>query len=240
MSAAGRASNGLCKFEWRDDGFFSAPRDKYLAVKGVAGDIEVVAEVLRRSGVLRASRSVYRARPNSEVHDCRWSSEAAGDAGDVDSELQYQLGAGRPEGMALRLEAIARELPSSRDELERLAQARSSQLNRDAPQRHAHRLFIPPFNDEDDGAHGVRGSASRGWGLWTQWIDPTLIVTTPSRTWNDIDRNPRRGTVVSVAEWLRAAAESPGGIDKWVEKMFGKDPILLNHIDGPQARSMHW
>lgn len=67
MMAAGRATNGLCKFEWRDDGFFSAPRGKYSSVKGVAGDIEVVAEVLKRSGILSTSRPVYIARPNHEA-----------------------------------------------------------------------------------------------------------------------------------------------------------------------------
>jgi hypothetical protein len=51
--------------------------------------------------------------------------------------------------------------------------------------------------------------------------------------WNDIGREPPRATVVDVARWLEAAAESVEGIDQWLAKMFARDPILLNHIGGP-------
>jgi hypothetical protein len=52
----------------------------------------------------------------------------------------------------------------------------------------------------------------------------------------DVERHwPRAttGTVVDVAAWLVAAAESVEGIDQWAAKMFARDPILLNHICGP-------
>lgn len=93
--------------------------------------------------------------------------------------------------------------------------------------------FIPPFDGQDYGAHGVRGSAFRGWARCADWVDPKLIVTTPSRKWHDIDREPPRGTVVNAAQWLHAAAQSCDGIDQWLKTIFGRDPMLLRQIHGP-------
>jgi hypothetical protein len=107
--------------EWRDDGFFSSTGE--VGVKGVASDVEVVAEVLRRAGILKTSRPVYRARPTREVRDNDWTSAAAADASDVDSDLDRKLGEGRPDGLVARLLGIASELPSSHDQLAALARA---------------------------------------------------------------------------------------------------------------------
>jgi hypothetical protein len=60
-----------------------------------------------------------------------------------------------------------------------------------------------------------------------------MPVSTPSSTWNAIGREPPRATVVDVAAWLVAAAESVEGIDQWAAKMFARDPILLHYIGGP-------
>jgi len=221
-------------FEWRNDGFFRASRSKNLWVKGVASDIEVVAELLKRSGVLRTSQSVYRARPNREVRDWGWMPAAAArDAQDIGQELDYQVGPGRPEGIASQLVAIARDLPERRDELEELARARARRLNHVAPQVHWHRLFMHPCDDEDNGERGVAGSACRGWGLWTDWVDPSLIPITLSPRWNNIDRDPRRSTVVNVAEWLRGASELSSSIDQWLKSMFTEEPIPFKPIYGP-------
>lgn len=225
-----------CGAQWRDDGFFCAPRkDGDLVVKGVASDVEVVAEVLRRTGVLQTSRSVHRARPNDEVNDWGWTAEASAEAQDFDAELSYRLGPGRPDCLAGQLLSIAAALPRQRGDLEEMAQQRAGHLNRHAPQVHAHRLFVPVSHRHEGSEHGVPNSAHRGWGVWTEWIDPILIISTPSRTWNDIDRNPRRSTVVDVAVWLQRAAESAADLDAWLAKMFVRrlDSIRVRPIHGP-------
>lgn len=226
-------TDGAISVEWRDDGFFRAPRNTHLAVNGVASDSEVIAELLKRSGIVRTSRSVYRARPNGEVDDFGWTGDAAHDAGYLDAELDYQLGAGRPPGFESQLATISAELPRTRGALEDLARARAAALNRDTPQVGEHRVFIPPFDEHDHGAHGVRGSACRGWASWTDWVAPELIVNTSSKAWNTIDRHPPRGTVVNVAAWLHDATASAGAFDQWIRKMFGQDPMLLRLVDGP-------
>lgn len=226
----------MTPFEWRDDGFFRAPRyDKNLWVKGVGSDSEVVAELLRRAAVPEAPRAVYRARPNNEVRDWGWNARTGSDADDIGAELEYQLFAGRPQMMTAQLCAIAEGLPRCEIELREVARARTRLLNAGVPQPDSHRVFMPICDNTDFGAHGVPGSTTRGWAVWTDWIDPRLIVITPSRTWNDIDRHPRRRTVVRVAQWLHDAIESPSGIDAWLQKMFGNDldPVVVKPIFGP-------
>ncbi|MFV8141997.1 hypothetical protein ACNQR7_30910 [Mycolicibacterium senegalense] len=218
---------------WREDGYFRALRGPQLSVAGVAGDAEAVAELVRRAGVQLAGGPQYRARPSSEIRDAGWTSEAYYEAADTRAELVYQLGAGRPGGIEADLVGIARQLAVPRAELEEFARARAAALNEQAPQVESHRLFMPAFNGEDIGAHAVRGSSSRGWAVLTQWLDPQLLVSSQSRTWNDIDRNPRRDTVVNVAAWLAAAVGTAGGLDTWLDKMFGKEPILVRLIPGP-------
>lgn len=225
-----------CGVEWRHDGAFCVPRGRGgVLVKGVASDVEVVAEVLRRAGVLQTTRSVHRARPNDEVNDWNWTDEASREAQDFDAELSYRVGPGRPDGLAAQLLSIAGALPRRRGQLEDMAQERADYLNQHAPQVHPHRLFVPACYGYEGSEHGVPNSAHRGWGMWTAWIEPTLIVNTPSRTWNDIDRNPRRSTVVDVAEWLERAAGSPADLDGWLAKMYLRmlDSIRVRPIDGP-------
>jgi hypothetical protein len=84
--------------------------------------------------VLAASGSVYRARPDHEVRDFGWSSNAATEAGDVAAELECQLNAGCPDAMMSQLAALGRDLWGSRQELALVAQERADELNQDAPQ----------------------------------------------------------------------------------------------------------
>ncbi|WP_142277528.1 hypothetical protein, partial [Mycobacterium timonense] len=177
-------------------------------MKGVAGDGETVAELLRRAEGFNASGSVYRVRPNHEVRDFGWSPEAGREAADVAAELKFQLRARRPVEMVPLLESLGREIPSISDELVLVAQERASDLNRNAPQVGANRVFMPPFDESDVGALGVRGSAVRGWAIWADWIGSRLLVSTSSPVWNVIDREPVRDTVIRVAGWLRDAVAS--------------------------------
>jgi len=217
---------------WRDDGFFSARRGDGVHVKGVASDNEAVAELLRRAEILDAACSVYRARPNYEVHDFGWSSETATEAGSLDAELEHQLSTARPAGMTSQLQALAQHLPNSNDALTIIAQQRADELNQTAPQIGSHRVFMPPFDESDVGALGVRDSATRGWAMWADWVQPKLLVSTNSRVWNVIDRHPVRDTVIRVAGWLQDAAAT-GNLDGWLSEMFTRDPMRLNRVEGP-------
>jgi hypothetical protein len=182
--------------------------------------------------VLGASGSVYRARPNREVHDFGWSQDAAAEAGNLDADLEYQLTAALPAGMAAQLQAIGENLPDSDDELAIVARQRADNLNQAAPQIGSHRVFMPPSDESDVGALVVRDSAVRGWAMWTDWLQPRLLVSTNSRAWNVIDRNPLRDTVVRVAGALRDAV-ARGRLDGWLSEMFSHDPMRLNRVEGP-------
>lgn len=217
---------------WRNDGFFSASRSDGVRVKGVASDSETVAELLRRAEGFNSPGSAYRARPNHEVRDFGWSPEAGREAADVAAELKFQLRARRPVEMMPLLESLGREIPSRGEELVLMAQERAIDLNRNAPQVGANRVFMPPFDESDVGALGVRGSAVRGWAIWADWIASRLLVSTSSRVWNVIDREPGRDTVIRIAGWLRDAVAT-GGLDDWLSEMFENDPMLLNQIEGP-------
>jgi hypothetical protein len=166
--------------QWRADGFFSESRADGVRVKGVASDAEAVAELLRRVGVLAAPSLVYRARPDDEVRDYAWSPEASAEAGDVGAEIEHQLTTGPPAGMMPCLEALGRALPGSRQELALVAQEQAKTLNQHVPQVGSHRLFMPPSDESEAGALGVRGSAVRGWAKWAEWVESRLLVSTNS------------------------------------------------------------
>lgn len=218
---------------WRGDGFFRAERGDGVIVRGVGCDAEVVAELLRRAEAILADGPVYRARPNREVVDFGWSSEASEAAGDVSGDLVGQLAlAQRPDGLAEQLHALTAGLPSGQHELEVLAQDQAETLNVVAPQVGSHRVFMPPFDSSDVGAFGVQGAASRGWATWATWIEPRLLTSTNAEVWGEIGREPRRDTVVRVAGWLRDAVAG-ATLDDWLIKMFARDPMLLNRVEGP-------
>lgn len=219
-------------FHWRTDGFFRALRCDGAAVKGVASDAEAVAELLRRAGVLEADGPVYHARPNHEVVDFGWPSEAAADADDLGGEFDRQLRQGRPADLAERLESLASEIPANHGERMKLARVRAAELNMSAPQTDSHRVFMPPSGDSDVGALGVDDAATRGWATWAEWVEPQLLVCTNDKSWGDIDRNPRRDTIVRVAEWLRAAV-ADGDVDRWLVKMFAEESVFLQRLEGP-------
>ena len=218
--------------QWRADGFFRAQRCDGVTVRGVASDAEAVAELLRRGGALEADGPVYRARPNHEVVDFGWTSEASEAATDLDADFARQLGSGRPDGLVEQLRAVTAEVPGSAGEREVLARARAAELNATVPQVGSHRVFMPPFNDADVGALGVADAATRGWATWAEWVPARLLTSTNSEAWGDIDRNPRRDTIVQVAEWLRAAVAG-GMVDGWLAEMFAHDPMLLHRLEGP-------
>ncbi|KAA1250199.1 hypothetical protein F0Q45_10985 [Mycobacterium simiae] len=218
--------------EWRGDGFFRATACDGVTVRGVGSDAEAVAELLRRAEVLQAEGPVYRARPAHEVVDFGWTSEASAAATDLDVDFAHQLGDGRPASLMGRLQELGRAVPSNRVEREVLAQAGAIALNASAPQVGSHRLFMPPFDGSDVGALGVERSATRGWATWVQWVDPRLLTSTNAKVWGDIDRRPRRDTVVRVSEWLRDAA-AEGQLDAWLSNMFAHDPMLLHRLEGP-------
>jgi hypothetical protein len=217
---------------WRSDGFFSTSRGDGVHVKGVASDSEALAELLRRAGALSASSPVYRARPNDEVRDFGWPQDAATEAGDLTAELENQLRATRPADLVSQLRTLERLLPDNHDELAALAQQRADDLNQVAPQIGSHRLFMPPFDESDVGALGVRDSATRGWATWADWVPTHLLVSTNSRMWNVISRHPQRDTVVRIAEWLHDAV-SNGNLDAWLWRMFTHDPMFLIRVEGP-------
>ncbi|MGJ6127421.1 hypothetical protein QN239_33110 [Mycolicibacterium sp. Y3] len=217
--------------QWRGDGFFRAERGDGVVVRGVGSDAEAVAELLRRAEVILADGPVHRARPNHEVVDFAWSSEASEAAGDVAGDLARQLGH-RPGGLVEQLQALAAGLPGGQHELEVLAQTNASTLNAVAPQIGSHRVFMPPFDDSDVGALGVQGSASRGWATWAHWIEPRLLTSTNAAVWGEIGREPRRDTVVQVAGWLHDAVAG-ATLDDWLAQMFARDPMLLNRVEGP-------
>lgn len=217
--------------EWRSDGFFRAGRGDGVTVRGVASDAEAVAELLRRAEVVKADGPVYRARPNHEVVDAGWTSAASAAAGDVAADVVARL-ADRPAGLVEQLQALAERLPAGAGELEVLAQVSAAALNVAAPQVGSHRLFMPPFDDSDVGACGVRGAASRGWATWGQWIEPRLLTSTNAQAWGEISRQPRRDTVVWVAGWLRDAVAT-GTVDGWLDRMFAHEPMLVGRVDGP-------
>lgn len=218
--------------EWRADGFFRATRGDGVTVRGVASDAEAVAELLRRAGVLQADGPVYHARPEHEVVDFGWSSEASDEAYDLDADLERQLGDGRPADLTARLLALADQVPDAPGERAALAKARAAELNVSAPQLGSHRLFMPPHDESDVGALGVEGSAIRGWATWAEWVQPRLLTSTNAAVWGRIDRLPRRDTVVRVAQWLRDAV-ADGALDAWLTEMFGHDPMLLHRLEGP-------
>lgn len=217
--------------QWRGDGFFRADRGDGVVVRGVGCDAEVVAELLRRAEAILADGPVYRARPNHEVLDFGWSSEASEAAGDVGGDLARQLGQ-RPSGLVEQLHALAADLPDGQRELEVLARAHANALNIAAPQVGSHRVFMPPFDSSDVGAFGVQGAASRGWATWAQWIEPRLLTSTNAEVWGEIGREPRRDTVARVARWLRDAVAG-ATLDDWLVQMFTRDPMLLNRVEGP-------
>lgn len=229
VDLSGLTTEGV--LQWRGDGFFRAERYDGVIVRGVGCDAEVVAELLRRGEVIVADGPVYRARPNHEVVDFGWSSDASAAASDVRGDLERQLGQ-RPAALVEQLQALAAGLPSGQRELEALAQAHAEALNALAPQVGSHRVFMPPSDGSDVGALGVQGSASRGWATWAQWIEPRLLTSTNAEVWGDIDREPRRDTVVRVAGWLRAAVAG-GTLDDWLMKMFVRDPMQVHRVEGP-------
>ncbi len=219
-------------FDWRADGFFRALRCDGTTIKGVASDAEAVAELLRRAGVLEADGPVYHARPNHEVVDAGWSSEASADVEDLDGEFERQLRQGRPADLTARLESLATQIPAGHGERVELARTRGAELNVSAPQTDSLRLFMPPFSDSDVGALGVDGAATRGWATWAEWVEPRLLVCTNDKSWGEIDRHDRRPTVVRVGEWLRDAV-ADGDVDRWLVKMFTEDRMFLHRVEGP-------
>lgn len=227
-----RGLDGDGALQWRADGSFRVQRCDGVTVRGVAGDAEAVAELLRRGGVLEADGSVYRARPNTEVVDFGWTSEASEAAADLDADFVRQLGSGRPDGLVEHLAAVAAGVPESAGEREILARARAAELNGTVPQVGSHRVFAPPWNAADCGAFGVEDAAMRGWATWAEWVPARLLTSTNAETWGDIDRSPRRDTIVQVAEWLRTAV-SAGTVDEWLSEMFAHDPMLLHRLEGP-------
>merc|ERR1711969_489125 len=166
--------------QWRADGFFRAQCCDGVTVRGVASDAEAVAELLRRGGALEADGPVYRARPNHEVVDFGWTSEASEAATDLDADFARQLGSGRPDGMVEQLRAMTAEVPGSAGERAVLARARAAELNATVPQVGSHRVFMPPFNDADVGALGVADAATRGWATWAEWVPARLLTSTNS------------------------------------------------------------
>lgn len=218
--------------EWRADGFFRAQRCDGVTVRGVASDAEAVAELLRRAGVVEAGGPVYRARPDHEVIDFGWTSAASEAAADLDADFAHQLRSGRPDGLVEQLMSLAGGIPDSAGGREVLARDRAAELNLTVPQVGSHRVFMPPFDDSDVGALGVDDSAVRGWATWAEWVPARLLTSTNADAWGDVDRNPRRDTIVQVAEWLRAAVAA-GDLDGWLWEMFAHDPMLLHRLEGP-------
>lgn len=219
-------------FDWRADGFFRALRFDQTTIKGVASDAEAVAELLRRAGVLEGDGPVYHARPNSEVVDAGWSSEASADVEDLDGEFARQLRQGCPADLTACLEALAAQIPAGHGERVELARMRGAELNVSAPQTDSLRRFMPPFSDSDGGALGVDDAATRGWATWAEWVEPRLLVCTNDKSWGEIDRHDRRPTVVRVGEWLRDAV-ADGDVDRWLVKMFAEDRMFLHRVEGP-------
>ncbi|WP_132900693.1 hypothetical protein [Mycobacteroides abscessus] len=65
------------------------------------------------------------------------------------------------------------------------------------------------------------------------WVDPRLIVSTRDRVWNDIDRNPPRDSVQSIATGLRDAA-SAGDMTTWLHRMYGHPgELFVKRTEGP-------
>lgn len=223
------SANGV--LQWRGDGFFQAERGDGVTVRGVASDAEAVAELLCRADLTQADGPVYRARPNHEVLDFDWSSQAAKTATDMHGDFARQL-VDRPNGLVDSLQALANRIPDSEHEREALAQASAAMLNAGAPQVDSHRLFMPPFDDSDVGAFGLSGAASRGWATWAGWIEPRLLTSTNAQVWGDIERRPRRDTVVQVAGWLRDAVAA-GTVHEWMAEMFAKEPMMVHRHEGP-------
>lgn len=219
-------------FHWRADGFFRGVRCDGTTVRGVASDAEAVAELLRRGGVLETDGPIYQARPNHEVVDFGWSSDASADADDLSWDFEHQLREGRPTDLNARLGALAMQIPDTHAERVELAWDRAASLNASAPQTDSHRVFMPPFDDSDIAALGVPDAALRGWATWAEWVEPRLLVSTNDKVWGDIDREPRRDTVVRVGEWLRSAV-ADGDVDRWLRKMFTGDPVFLQRLEGP-------
>lgn len=217
----------------RPDGYFTAERSDGVVVKGVASDEEAAAELLRRAGVPRRFPPTFTVRPNTQVHDARWTQDASNTANDVYEGLRAQL-AHPPAGLVSTLTTIGESLPHGRRELADLARRRASDLNANEPQADFLRVYYPPFDANDTGAFGIPDAASRGFARWAGWVDSRLIASTQSHIWNDIDRTPRRDSVVDIAEGLHLAAAT-GALDAWLAEMFDSrtDPVLLRQVQGP-------
>ena len=222
MSVAEGTIQIIPGIEWHDNGYFRCTNtNTNTCVKGVAGDLQVLAEFARRAGILRTSRRIYEA--SDAFADIGYDPEAWSLARDFfKSDFQRK----RADKAALsELKVAADSLPADRKALVQLAKARADELNAVAPLVPSPRIF-------DAHTPGLRVSENhtlRGFAAWVDWISPEQIVATSARAWNDIDRTPPRSSVVDVA-----AALVTSDLHRWIELMSPDlDPVVVFQIEGP-------
>jgi hypothetical protein len=206
--------------EWHDSGYFCFSTDT-ICVKGIAGDIAVLAEFARRAGVLNTSRVVYRASDGFD--DIGYDPEVWSLARHCFEDAFARKRGHKTALSQLRL--AAEGLPTDRKRLVQLAKARASALNEVAPLVPSPRVF----DTHTAGVLVAERHAMRGFAAWVDWISPEQVVATSARAWNDIDRTPPRSSVVDVA-----AALGTSDLGQWVEQMSPEiDPIVAFRVEGP-------
>ncbi len=206
--------------EWHDGGYFHCSTTTIRA-KGVAGDIQALAELARRAGFLKSSRSVYEA--SDAFDDIGYDPEVwslARNHFETDFERKRT-----DKAVLSQLQLAAESLPSDRKALIQLAKARASALNEVAPLAPSPRVF----DTYTEGVLVRERRALRGFAAWVDWIPADQIVATSARAWNDIDRTPPRSSVVDIAFALATS-----DLNHWIERMSSDiDPVVAFRVEGP-------